>query len=223
MEERDGTCSAGLVSHQSLCLTMAPMPLPWDARLWKASLPSSTATEVSQGHRLQLKLPSVAVRLARQEEAMVASSAGAFCPATCSCAHSMAPFGVPAGADALLSRCRHWAPAVPVHALPLFLWRPELFRQQRLGSPARGDIAALPMVAAAVRAQSSVSGGPRSQPRGLGSRGGPGWPPALPLPTAPSWQQPGAVPQQGPLPSLSPASPAWAPRRGPHPPAEARP
>lgn len=62
-----------------LPLTMASMPLPWDACQWKASLPSSTVTVVSQGHRLQLQLPSIAVRLASQEKAIVAECAEAFC------------------------------------------------------------------------------------------------------------------------------------------------
>ena len=53
---------------------------------------------------------------------------------------------------------------------------------------------ALHMVAAALQAQSSVSAGSRPQRCGLGNRGGPGWPPALPLPTAPRQLHPAGPP-----------------------------
>lgn len=52
----------------------------------------------------------------------------------------------------------------------------------------------LHMVAAALQAQSSVSEGSWPQCRGLGNRGGWGWPPALPLPTAPCQQHPAGLP-----------------------------
>ena len=61
---------------------MTPTLLPWDSQVWKASVPSSTATEVTQGDRLQLKLPSVAVRLASQVKAMGTTFADTFCQAT---------------------------------------------------------------------------------------------------------------------------------------------
>lgn len=75
--------------------------------LWKASLPSSMAAGVSQEDKLQLRLPSVAVRLARQEQTIVGNCDEAFCQSTGNCAHGLPRSGIPAGADAMLSRCRH--------------------------------------------------------------------------------------------------------------------
>lgn len=72
--------------------------------LCKASLPSSTATGASQEDKLQLKLPSVAVRLASQEQTIVGKSDEAFSQSTGNCAHCLSRFGILTGADAALSR-----------------------------------------------------------------------------------------------------------------------
>ena len=51
----------------------------------------------------------------------------------------------------------------------------------------------LHMAAAALQTQSSVSAGSRPQRRSLGTPGVLCWLPALPLPTAPCWQQPAGL------------------------------